>query len=170
MLLSDETIYQGKIVSLELQQGKWEIVRHAPAVVILALREHKMLCVRQYRRAVGAETLEAPAGLIEPGETPEAAAARELAEEANLGGDLTLLTRFYSSPGFCDELLHVFLADHLRPAPGTPDDDEDLSVEWHDPAEVLTKLRGGQELGSASTVTAALFALRELEGLGVSPQ
>ncbi len=158
-----ETIYQGHIVSLEVQEGKWEVVRHAPAVVVLALRDGKMLCVRQFRRAIGAGTLEAPAGLIDPGETPEAAAARELSEEANLGGDLTLLTRFYSSPGFCDELLHVFRADNLREAPGTPDDDEDLTVEWHDPAEVLAWLRAGQELGSASTITAALFALRELE-------
>lgn len=161
-----ETIYRGKIVSLEIHQGKWEIVRHAPAVVVLALRDGKMLCVRQRRRAVGATTLEAPAGLIDQDETPEQAANRELAEEAGLNGDLTLLTRFYSSPGFCDELLHVFHAENLREGQGTPDEDEDLTVEWHDPREVLRALRDGTELGSAATVTAALFAVPLLEGRG----
>ncbi|AFZ65806.1 NUDIX hydrolase [Deinococcus peraridilitoris] len=158
-----QTIYQGKIVSLEVQEGKWEVVRHAHAVAILALRNGKMLCVRQLRRAVGAHTLEVPAGLIDDGETPEDAANRELSEETNLQGDMTLLTRFYSSPGFCDELLYVFLAENLRDAPGTPDEDEDLTIEWHDPHDVLSALRDGRELGSASTIAATLFAVQHLQ-------
>lgn len=158
-----KTIYQGHILSLEVQGGKWEIVRHAPAVAVLALRGDQMLFVRQRRRAIGRDTLEAPAGLIEDGETPEQAADRELSEEANLKGDLTLLTRFYSSPGFTDELLYVFRAENLREAPGTPDADEQLTVEWHDPRAVLADLREGRVAGSASTVTAALFALQVLE-------
>ena len=158
-----KTIYQGKIVSLELQEGKWEIVRHADAVAILALRDGKMLCVRQLRRAVGAQTLEVPAGLIDEGESPEIAANRELSEEANLNGDMTLLTRFYSSPGFCDEQLYVFRADNLREKPGQPDEDEHITLEWRDPREVLDDLRAGKEIGSSTTVTAALLALRELK-------
>ncbi|PYE56292.1 NUDIX hydrolase [Deinococcus yavapaiensis] len=158
----DKTIYEGHIVKLELLEGKWEAVRHAPAVVILALRDGKMLCVRQQRRVVGADTLEVPAGLIDEGETPEAAARRELSEETNFDGDMTLLTRFYSSPGFCDEELFVFRAENLVDKPGTPDADEDITVEWHDPSHVLEALRTGREKGSASTITATLFALREL--------
>lgn len=157
-----KTIYQGKIVSLELQDGKWEIVRHADAVAILALREGKMLCVRQFRRAIGARTLEVPAGLIDAGESPEVAANRELSEEANLNGDMILLTRFYSSPGFCDEQLYVFRADNLREKQGTPDEDEHITLEWRDPREVLEALRAGTVPGSSTTVTAALLALREL--------
>ena len=162
-----ETIYQGHIVTLEKQEGKWEVVRHAPAVAILALRDGKMLCVRQLRRAVNAVTLEVPAGLIDEGETPEEAANRELSEEVGMQGDLTLLTRFYSSPGFCDELLYVFRAQNLREAQGTPDDDEDITVEWHDPHEVLDGLRKGSIQGSATTITATLFALQELQHSGV---
>lgn len=154
-----QLIYDGKIVKLELQDGKWEVVRHASAVGILAMRDGRMLCVRQHRRAIGADTLEVPAGLIDDGETPEEAARRELSEETNLTGDVTLLTRFYSSPGFTDELLYIFRADHLRDQPGTPDEDEDLTVEWHRPQDVLDALRDGREQGSATTVTAALLAL-----------
>jgi ADP-ribose pyrophosphatase len=160
--LSDDTkiIYEGHIVTLEVQEGKWEIVRHADAVAILAQREDgRMLCVRQTRRAVGRTTLEVPAGLIDDGEDPEAAARRELSEETNLTGDMTLLTRFYSSPGFCDEHLYVFRADNLRDEPGTPDDDEDITVEWHDPHDLLAALRDGREFGSSTTVTAALLAV-----------
>jgi len=157
-----KTMFDGHIVKLELMDGKWEIVRHAPAVGILALRDGKMLCVRQQRRAVNAATLEVPAGLIDDGEAPEDAANRELSEEANLNGDLTLLTRFYSSPGFCDEFLYIFKAENLRDKPGTPDADEDITLEWHDPQWVLDALRDGREVGSATTVTAALLAVQEL--------
>ncbi|MBZ9753380.1 NUDIX domain-containing protein [Deinococcus sp. HMF7620] len=157
-------IYDGHIVRLEVLDGKWEVVRHDDAVAVLALNEHgEMLLVRQQRRAVGRVTLEAPAGLIDGGETPEAAARRELQEEAGLDGDMTLLTHFYSSPGFCDEALHVFEATNLRPSKLPHDEDEEgLEVVWQPPAQVLAGLRDGSVAGSASTVTAALFALQRL--------
>ena len=63
-------------------------------------------------------------GLVEFGETPEEAAKRELAEEAQLTGELHYLIGFYLSPGFCDEKLHVFRATHTREAYAKPDDDE----------------------------------------------
>ena len=157
-------IYDGQIVRLELLDEKWEIVRHKNAVAILALdTQGRMLCVKQPRRAVGTHTLEAPAGLIDDGETPEQAARRELQEEAGLDGDMRLLTRFYSSPGFCDEMIDLFLATNLRESRLPQDDDEEIEVLWLPPAEVLSGLRDGTLIGSASTITAALYAVMELE-------
>lgn len=161
-----QTIYKGHIVSLELLEGKWEIVRHASAVAVLALNDAgEMLLVRQSRRAIGTQTVEAPAGLIDEGETPEEAARRELQEEVGFDADMTLLTRFYSSPGFCDEELYVFEARGLRESKLPQDADEDLEVLWQSPQAVLDGLRDGTLVGSASTVTAALFGVQRVAGL-----
>ncbi len=155
-----QTLYNGKILSLELQGGKWEIVRHAPAVAVLLLNDSgEMLCVKQFRRAINDYTLEVPAGLIDPGEEPQAAARRELQEEAGLDAEMTLLTRFYSSPGFCDEELYVFRATKPRESRLEMDDDEEIEVVWLKPAVLLSGLRGGSLKGSATSVTAALLAL-----------
>lgn len=151
-------LYKGRILNLALE-GPYEIVEHAHAVAILAEREGKVLFVRQYRPAIGVSTLEIPAGLIDPGETPAEAAKRELAEEAQLTGDLEYLTGFYLSPGFCDEKLHVFRATNLTPAYAQPDDDEDITVEWHDPTQVLHDSREGKVEISASAMAGILFYL-----------
>ncbi len=161
--MSTEVIYDGHIVRLEVQDGKWEMVRHKDAVCILALDgAGRMLCVRQERRVVGTTTVEVPAGLIDDGEAPEDAARRELQEEAGFDADMQLLSRFYSSPGYCDEQLYLFKATNLRESRLPMDEDEDIEVVWLPPAEVLDKLRAGEWVGAASTVTAGLSALLEL--------
>ncbi|GGJ73629.1 DNA mismatch repair protein MutT [Deinococcus aquiradiocola] len=158
---STAVLYDGHIVKLELQDGKWEIVRHRDAVSVLVLDgEGRMLCVRQPRRAIGTDTVEAPAGLIDDGETPEQAARRELQEEAGLDGDMRLLTRYYSSPGFSDEQIYLYHATNLRESRLPMDDDEQIEVEWLQPRAVLEGLRDGTMTGSATTVTAALYALQ----------
>ncbi|MFC4426160.1 NUDIX domain-containing protein [Deinococcus navajonensis] len=161
-------VYKGRIVSLELLDSKWEVVRHEDAVAILVLNEAgEMLLVRQQRRAIAAQTVEAPAGLIDEGETPEQAARRELQEEAGLDGEMTLLTRFYSSPGFCDEQLYVFEARDLRERQLPRDEDEaGMEVLWMAPQAVLDGLTAGTLVGSASTVTAALYGVQRLAQTG----
>jgi ADP-ribose pyrophosphatase len=158
-------VYKGRIINLALE-GKYEIVEHAHAVAILVERDGKVLFVRQYRPAIGASTLEIPAGLIDEGETPEEAAKRELAEEAGLTGELEYLVGFYLSPGFCNEKLHVFRAKNLQAAYAEPDADEDLIIEWHDPGQVLQDARDGRVEISASAMAGILFYLgeRALEG------
>lgn len=155
-----EYIYKGRIINVA-KEGHYEVVEHAHAVAILVEREGKILFVRQHRPAIGLSTLEIPAGLIDPGETPAEAAGRELAEEAQLAGDLEYLTGFYLSPGFCDEKLHVFRATNLRAAYARPDDDEDIAVEWHDPKQVLADSKEGKVEISASAMAGILFHLAQ---------
>ncbi len=155
-------LYHGKILSLAIEDEHWEIVEHKDAVALLVEDPHKgVLFVSQYRPAIGQETLEIPAGLIEEGETPEQTALRELAEEAQLSGKLEKLAEFYASPGFTDEKTYLFKVSDTRPASGTPDEDEDLTVVWRDPAEVLRQSQRGEIAISASTLAGLLFSLED---------
>jgi len=153
-------LYRGKILSLAIEDDHWEIVEHKDAVALLVSDPQRgVLFVEQYRPAIGRKTLEIPAGLIEEGETPEQTALRELAEEAQLTGDLEKLAEFYVSPGFTDEKTYLFRVTNPRPASGTPDDDEDLTIIWRQPTEVLAAARRGELAISASTLAGLLYAL-----------
>jgi len=163
--VSRRSIYQGRIVNLVLEDEKWEIIEHEPAVGILAVQDGKMMCVRQLRRAAGVHTLEVPAGIIDAGETAIQAAAREFAEEARLAGDLTLLSSFYASPGFTNEVIHLFRATNLRPAFGERDEDEDgIELVWIEPETFLEGVKTGAIHSSGPGVVAALYAVLESRG------
>lgn len=155
-----ETLYQGRIVRLELEDGRWEIVRHDDAVAVLARDpQGRVLGVWQRRPAIGARTWELPAGLIDPGETPVQAAARELAEEVGLQGELHLRTRFYASPGFCDELVYLFEAHDLRPVVAAGDPGEELELEWREPVATYRAIADGAIATSGVTVIGLHLAL-----------
>ncbi|MCS7217936.1 MAG: NUDIX hydrolase [Thermus sp.] len=156
-------LYRGRILSLALE-GRYEIVEHKPAVAVLALKEGKMLFVRQPRPAVGLAPLEIPAGLMEAGESPLEAAKRELAEEAGLTGDLSYLFSFYVSPGFTDEKAHVFLAENLREAQAAPDEDEAIEVVWLEPEKALEMHRRGEAEFSATGIVGVLYYHAFLRG------
>ena len=106
--------------TLRLPSGRTvvrQVVKHPGAVVILPqLADGRLLPIAQYRCAVGETVLEFPAGTLEPGEAPLACARRELIEETGYRADhWHALGTIYSSPGFCDERLHLFLASGLVP-------------------------------------------------------
>lgn len=153
-----DEIYRGRIVTLTIVDGHWEVVEHADAVAVLVTRGHSVLGVRQFRPAVGHDTWEIPAGLIDPGETPERAAARELAEETGLAGDLHLVTRLYASPGFTTETVYLYEANDVRSveeAEGhAPDEGEDLTLEWRDALDLWRAVADGQETTSGVTLLA----------------
>ena len=158
--------FEGRIVTLEILEGRWEVVRHASAVAVLVVRDGLVLGVRQRRPAVDAETWELPAGLIDPGETPEQAAARELREEAQLCGRLTPLTVAYVSPGFTDEAVHLFVADEVEPCHGEPDETESLILEWLDPRDAWRAVAEGRLITSA---VSALGLRHALARAGIAP-
>lgn len=154
-----EVVYDGRIVKLELVDGRYEVVGHADSVAVLVANGRNVLGVRQHRVAIGASTWEIPAGLVDPGEDPAQAAARELAEEVGLAGVLTPMTSFYVSPGFTDERLWLFTASELREHRLQGDDDEDLTPEWRDALDVWRSVARGDEVSSASTLMALAYLL-----------
>ena len=166
--MTRELLYAGKVIRVVKLAGRWEVVQHVPAVAVLALREVgaqlEVLLVSQNRPAIGQKTWELPAGLVDEGETPEGAAARELAEEVGLGGTLTLVTQIFSSPGFTDEKVYLFEATGLfeRKLPG---DEEDVEFAWKPLEETWKRIAGGDVASSAPTLLGLTYALGKRGGL-----
>src|SRR5436305_2580309 len=140
MSLEPETreLYAGRILTLRLKyllqpDGRRhlrEIVEHKPGAAVVAVDEDKqVLLVRQLRPAVNARVLELPAGLIDPGEAPIACARRELEEETGFAArSLEPLVAFYTSPGFTDELVHIFAANGLQETSTSHDEEEEIEL------------------------------------------
>jgi ADP-ribose pyrophosphatase len=146
------------------RRARREIVEHAPAIAAVPLREDgQVVLVRQWRQPVGEALLEIPAGVMNPGETPEQSAARELAEEIGYRPQrLELLFSVYLAPGYSEELIHIFLATGLVPAHAEADEDENLHPVLMPLAEAAARCRAG-ELRDAKTV-AGILAAAEREG------
>jgi ADP-ribose pyrophosphatase len=110
------------------------LVRHPPSVVLIPVREDgRVVLIRQFRPSISREIWELPAGKVDPGETAEAAAARECEEEIRLVPQvIERLGSFYPSPGFCDEEMIFFRVSQLvAPRPDSavrPDEDEDIQA------------------------------------------
>lgn len=125
--LSRNVVYTGKVFDLIVDQveypsgntGVREIAHHpGGAVTVPMFDDGRVLLVRQLRYPFGKHIYELPAGKLSPGENPKHAAARELEEETGyIAGSLEHLTSIYTTPGFCDEELHIFLATQLRESP-----------------------------------------------------
>jgi len=137
--IHSQPIFKGKVISLKVddvtlpngETSKREIVNHPGAVAILAITdEGKLVVVEQYRKALERSIIEIPAGKLEPGELPEVTAARELEEETGYGcNELTYLQSFATSPGFADEIIHLFIARGLYKIENRAAMDEDEFVE-----------------------------------------
>lgn len=132
-------IFKGKVVQLqvddvELPNGKMakrEIIRHPGAVAVIPVtKEGKIVFVKQYRKPLEKVLIEIPAGKLESGEAPEKTAVRELEEETGFTtNDLTFVTSFYTSPGFADELMYIYLTTELEALEQPPAGDEDEFIE-----------------------------------------
>jgi ADP-ribose pyrophosphatase len=135
-------VYRGRVFAVDVERTRFpngteqqvEIVRHSASVVLIPMQDDgRVVLIRQYRPSVRQVLWELPAGSLNPGESPEAAAARECEEEIGLApGRLERLGGLFPTPGYCDEEMIFFRVSDLRtPAPGSPhrpDEDEDIDV------------------------------------------
>ena len=139
-----------------------EVVEHPGAVAILAWDGARLAMVRQWRHATQAVLLEIPAGTLEPDEPPIETARRELAEEVGLAAATWAEgPRFYTAPGFCDELMHLYLATDLTDADGEADADEVLEASWMTLADALDAIDEGR-IRDAKTIAGVSWLVRRL--------
>ncbi len=161
-------VHDGRIVKLGLETAtlpdgravELEIVRHPGAAAVVPVHaDGTVTLVHQHRHAAGGMIYEVPAGVLEPGEPPEACAARELAEEVQLQArDLVLLGPIHTTPGFTDERIWLFKATGLSPAEGALDADEYIRVVRIPVDEALAMARDGR-ITDAKTICALHLAL-----------
>jgi ADP-ribose pyrophosphatase len=142
------------------REGEITVVEHPGGVTLVAVDEdERLLLVRQHRHPAGRWLLELPAGTIDPGETPEVCAERELQEETGYRPNrIERLGGFYTAPGFCSEYLHVFLCTDLVESRLQGDEDA-IHLERLSLAEALRFIAAG-EIEDAKTSAALLLYLR----------
>lgn len=167
-----EELYRGRIVGLvvdtvELPSGKQtirEVVRHPGGVVAVPLLDgDRVVFVRQHRYPMDRDLLELPAGKLDPDENPDACVARELEEETGYrAGKIEKLCACYTSPGFCDELLHVYLATELTKTKQRPEDEEKISIETYTLDQALAMIERGELIDAKSIVGVLMVRLRSL--------
>ncbi len=160
--LSGEIIYEGKILKLEVDEvllpdgtkSARECVRHHGGAAVLYVKNGKVLLVKQFRYLYGKEIYEIPAGKLEAGEEPSAAAMRELEEEAGLkAGEVTEFLKVYPTPGYTDEIIYIFLAENCLKTAKHPDEGEFVECAFIPLEEVLRMIDSG-EICDSKTVAA----------------
>ena len=161
---SSRRVYEGVLLDLTIErwgEHEREIVEHPGAVAIVAVDgEGYVTLVRQLREPARKRLLELPAGTAEPGEEPLETAKRELQEECGLsGGEGRELAAFWTTPGFCRERMHLFLAEGVERGEASPAADEELElVRWRVP-EIGERLA---EIEDAKTFAGLLLYLRTI--------
>lgn len=171
--LSSLPVHDGRIVHLSVDTvrfpdgsvGELEMIRHSGASAVLPLigrrdeADPEIVLIRQYRYASGGYMLEVPAGRPDaPGEDWEVCARRELEEETGMvAGTMTRLTGIFTTPGFTDEFIHLFLAEDLREGNTAYDHDEFIELARMPLSQAVAAIQRG-EITDGKTVCAILFA------------
>ncbi|MDD4570280.1 MAG: NUDIX hydrolase [Tepidanaerobacteraceae bacterium] len=171
--LSTKNVFSGRVINLRLDEVKLpngkkstrEIVEHPGAIAVVAInRNSEIMMVKQYRKAVEKELLEIPAGKLEKDESKEICAKRELMEETGYyPGDLKYMTSFYTSPGFSNEIIHLFLAKKLVKKSKKADYDEYLQLVRIPFQEAIRKIHDG-EIIDGKTIVGLLLTLPLIKG------
>lgn len=170
--LSSRRVYTGKIVHLDIDTvrfpdgsaGELEMFRHPGASAVVpflsdpAGEDPQLLLIKQYRYAAGGYLYEIPAGRLDPGEDPADCARRELQEETGCTAErVERLTTIFTTPGFCDEQIHLFLATGLTRGEHQREKDEFLEVETLPLSRALAMVEAG-EIRDGKTVAGLLYA------------
>jgi ADP-ribose pyrophosphatase len=155
------TVYDGKLVDVTLERwgdNEREIVEHPGSVAIVAVDgDQRIWLVRQLREAARKQLVELPAGARKEREEPFDAATRELREECGLtGGEWRELGAFWTTPGFCREYMHLYLAEGVTPGAADPDEDEEVEIVQWRVDEVAARLG---EIEDAKTLVGLLLFL-----------
>jgi ADP-ribose diphosphatase len=151
-------VYRGRVFSVEVdhvllpdgRRSELAIVRHRPSVVLVPVRDDgRIVMIRQYRHALKRDLWELPAGNVDPGESAEAAAARECEEEiGEVPARIERLGAFYPTPGYCDEEMIFFRVSGLQQpppdSPHRPDDDEAITTHPMSAEEAKAMVASGQ--------------------------
>jgi ADP-ribose pyrophosphatase len=164
--LRHRRVYAGKILDLDVDEVEEpggiravrEVVRQRGSVAALAVHDDgRVVLVRQYRYAVDEDVWELPAGRRDPPESPEEGARRELEEEVGLRADrLEPIGVFYTTPGFCDETMHLFRATGLSAVPARPEADERIEAATVSLEEARAMIDRG-EIREGKTLVALLL-------------
>ena len=171
--LKSDVVFKGKILKVKvdrvrLSNGKEstrEVVEHPGAVVVIPIVEGKVIMVEQYRYPIGRILLELPAGKLDPGETPEECARRELEEETGYKAKkMTYLGKIYTSPGFSSEIIHIFLAEDMEKGENRTNEDELLNIVEKNFEDVVKECLSGK-IEDAKTIV-AILKLWGMKGVG----
>jgi ADP-ribose pyrophosphatase len=170
-LVSTERLYSGRIVNLDRDTvrfpdgslGQLEMLRHPGASAVVPFLDHpgdadpRVILIRQFRHAADSYIWEVPAGRLDAGEPPETCAHRELEEEAGMkAATLEHLTTVYTTPGFTDERIHLFMAWDLSRATQRREPDEFMEVQERRWSHIGRMIRSG-EIKDGKTLVALLF-------------
>jgi ADP-ribose pyrophosphatase len=171
LTLESRRVYSGRVLNLDIDSvrfpdgslGELEMIRHSGASAVVPVlsadtaADPEILLIRQFRHAADGPIWEIPAGRLDPGESPETCAVRELEEETGMRtGRLVRLTTVYTTPGFTDERIHLFAAHELEPGQHRREVDEFMETHTHPLSRCLEMIRSG-EIIDGKTAVALLF-------------
>ncbi|MBI1747947.1 MAG: NUDIX hydrolase [Acidobacteria bacterium] len=168
-VIKQQPIYEGRVIKVSVDtveqpdgsQVIREVVRHpGGAVAVPILPDGRIVLVRQFRYPIGRALLELPAGKLDPAEPPEVSVLRELEEESGFrAGAIRKICEFFPTPGFCDEVLHIFIAYDLQPGRQHLEvDEEAMSVEIYSKTELSDMIARG-EIVDGKTLVGLLWWL-----------
>jgi ADP-ribose pyrophosphatase len=166
-LISWETVFAGRVLDVAVEkhqmpdgrQSNFEIIRHpGGAAVLPVLPDGRLLLIRQFRPAIGEMIYEIPAGRLEPGESAQDCAGRELMEEVGYSAAQILpLGGFWSTVGFCDEYIHLFLGCDLTVTEQKLEPDEIIELCPMTLVEALGKVANGEVLDGKTQLSLLLY-------------
>lgn len=163
--LNSKRIFDGRVINLRVDEvllpngksGTREIVEHNGGVAIVAVKDDRIIMVKQYRKPFEEAIIELPAGKIEKNEDPYICAMRELQEETGFrASSLELLSTIYTTPGFSNEKLHIYLAKNIEAGITSMDEDEFMELHYYKISEILDMIKQGK-IYDAKTICGILM-------------